>query len=144
MSRDKLSNYMLDFFPLMMRKFFKGMKNKKNAADGVTHKILYNLLKDNGKPMKYYSELLSISKPNFTKATNILIEDDLVKRVKDDSDRRIVKLVITEKGKEVIDQRTEKLRNIFLEKIKDLSDDDINTLCENFESITSILDKITD
>ncbi len=144
MNRDKLSTYMLDFFPLVMRKFFKDMNEKSSKADSVTRKVLYHISKDDGKSMKHYAEEMSISKPNFTKATNSLIEKDLIIRKRDVKDRRVVKLYITEEGKAVIESKMEMIKKVFLERIEVLSDEDVETLLENFESIAEIFNKLND
>ena len=94
--------------------------------------------------MKHYCEKLLISKPNFTKASNRLIENGLLKRLTDDKDRRIIKLSITQEGKEVISANRELMVSILDKKLELLDDDDIETLSESFKTIEAIFRKLED
>lgn len=66
------------------------------------HDFLYVISKNEGINQKELSEFLYVGKSTTAKAVKNLIENDYVKRVQDENDKRIYKLYLTEEGKKVI------------------------------------------
>ncbi|QAS54703.1 MarR family winged helix-turn-helix transcriptional regulator [Halobacillus litoralis] len=54
--------------------------------------------------------------------------NDLVERVRDPKDRRVVRIHVLEKGKQIIHEVIEKRQNYLEEVLKDVSEDDVDTL----------------
>ena len=74
-----------------------------NENLGVTHVLTLGYIKrnKNARPSDISKEL-GLTPPTVTHLVEKLVQKKLVERVLDDSDRRIIYLVITEKGKEVL------------------------------------------
>lgn len=77
------------------------------------HDFLYVISKNEGISQKELSEFLYVGKSTTAKAVKNLIENDYVKRVQDESDKRIYRLYLTEEGKKVIP----KIESTFLELV---------------------------
>ena|SRR5690625_640645 len=74
-----------------------------NENLGVTHVLTLGYIKRNEKARPSdISKELGLTPPTVTHLVEKLVQKKLVERVLDDSDRRIIYLVITEKGKEVL------------------------------------------
>lgn len=140
MIKDKVIITMLDFFPMLHRKIFKELREKK--VGNHDFKILHTILCNDCKPMNYYCEKLLISKPNFTKASNRLIENKLLTREKNENDRRVIKLCITEEGKEVIIKIRKEMVNVLKERLSPLSEVDLELLLTSFNTIENIFNKL--
>jgi DNA-binding MarR family transcriptional regulator len=80
---------------------------------------LFHMCKDNGRPMSYYSEKMMIPKSNLTVVSDKLIKEGYVDREFDPSDRRIIILNITEKGKAYLEEQKKKSAE-YIEELKDL------------------------
>jgi len=66
------------------------------------HDFLYVISKNEGISQKELSEFLYVGKSTTAKAVKNLMENDYVKRIQDENDKRIYRLYLTEKGKKVI------------------------------------------
>ncbi|MBV7271836.1 winged helix-turn-helix transcriptional regulator [Clostridium sp. PL3] len=115
------------------------------------HDFFYVISKIEGISQKELSEHLYIGKSTTAKAVKSLVENGYVKRVKDQKDKRIYKLYLTDKGKEI----SFKIEATFLELVstfsKCLSDKEeeqtlqalkkiLNTLHEEKNKINSDID----
>ncbi|WP_066501753.1 MarR family winged helix-turn-helix transcriptional regulator [Abyssisolibacter fermentans] len=139
MRREEIGEYILNILPMFHRKLFKGVFKK----ESMRHIQLVSMVnKNDGKPMKFYCKNLMISKPNLSKMVNKAIEEGLIERENDEKDRRIIKLFITEKGKEIIEIRKQDIKKAISNNLKGLNDDDIIKLQKNFEEIQVIFDKL--
>lgn len=139
MIREELVEYIFNFMPMFHRKIFKGVYHK----NSMRHIQLVSLVdRNDGMPMKFYCKKLMISKPNLSKMVNKAIEEGLIERKNDEKDRRIIKLLITEKGKEILEIRKEDIKKAIYNNLKELNDADIKKLQKNFEEIQVIFDKI--
>ena len=141
MDRDKLFDYIMDFMPLLHKKIFSGIMS---AEEYTRHQIrlLHVINHDNGQPMKYYGEKLMISKPNMSSLVSKMIDENLLKRVSDENDRRIIKISITDNGKQILNNYRDILKNNVFKKISALNDEEIQKLNRNFKEIKEIFDKL--
>ena len=73
---------------------------------------------------------------------NRLVKDELVERQRDPADRRIIIVVITEKGKGFVKEWKQGLKRIVGENLSKLSDADIESLHSVFEVIRTIVHKL--
>lgn len=66
------------------------------------HDFLYVISKNEGISQKELSEFLYVGKSTTAKAVKNLVENNYVKRIQDENDKRIYRLYLTESGKKVI------------------------------------------
>ncbi|QSZ28293.1 MarR family transcriptional regulator [Aceticella autotrophica] len=100
--------------------------------------VLNKLSLDNPITMSQLQKELLLSPGTLTGLIDNLVEDNLVKRWRDDNDRRLVFLLLTDKGynllEEILHYRTTLLSNIPAEK-----NIDITLLNNNLKEILSVL-----
>ncbi len=106
----------------------------------LSHYLTLILLKKRGKlSMSETRKLIGTNKQHMTHITDILAEKELIKRVPDINDRRVINIVITDKGNEHLNKwQKNKIKEI--NKIFVLFDDE--DLKELYKSIENIKDAI--
>ena len=66
--------------------------------------------------------------------------NELVKRIKDEKDRRVIRLKVLDKGHRIIDDVLENRRNYLKDIFGDLGDDKINMIYETFNIIDACME----
>lgn len=116
------------------------LKNKGMATAHI--KVMYIVKKHKKINITELGKMLSSPKPNVTNWTNKLVEMDFVKRVFDESDRRIIYIQLTEKGEEFMEFCKKALVESFEQKLWKLSDEDLRTFKGTLENMRKLVDKI--
>lgn len=137
--KDNIVEDLIMIMPLMHRKFFKNMKRHDMKKYTMSLMTIYE---HDGQSMSFYCEKLTISKPNFTKMVNELIELGYVKRQVDDEDRRRINIHITEEGAKEVKKRKKFLNDLVGERLTALSQDELEELHTHVLGIHRIINKI--
>ena len=141
--KDEVSEGALLLFPLLKRLFNGEYSDPALAAlRNQTYHILRILEIWGPVPMSVIGKQLFIAKQNMTVLINRLVKDELVERQRDPADRRIIIVVITEKGKGFVKEWKQGLKRIVGENLSKLSDADIESLHSVFEVIRTIVHKL--
>lgn len=140
---DDIAEGLLRFFPIMSILFKKARNEAPPApAKSQTYHIL-GMLKGAGPlPMSVVGRRLGIMKQNMTTIIDKLIEEGLVERKADASDRRIVNIAVTEKGTETLREGKRSAKEALGRSLSELDREDIHRLHEAFAVITEVFDKI--
>lgn len=85
---------------------------------------------------------MEISKPYMTMLVDKLINEGLVERVMDPSDRRVVKIRITPAGKGVLGDFKKAVRETIIGRLSSLGPEDISSLRDSIEDIRSVIFKL--
>ena len=143
MEREKTIMYLMDYLPRLHRKLFKNSM-KMDSQNFTRHQfmLLYTLDHFGEKPMKFFGEKLTISKPNLSTLVDKMVEEKLIERVSDEIDRRRVKIRISNNGKNVLKEHGDVLKKHLFKRVSVLSDSDIKSINESFDNIQTILEKI--
>lgn len=88
-------------------------KNKENPFRKMEYFALSEISCNPGISMQELGEVLDVRKPRVTAIVTKLLDKDLVEQIKDEKDKRIKKLVLTEKGNELIEDHKKKHRRFF-------------------------------
>jgi DNA-binding MarR family transcriptional regulator len=126
---------------------FQIMRNRSESA-GIRpppldpQYVLLHVLSAGALPMSELSRKLGCSKPNVTALAGRLIEEGLVNRQHDKSDKRIIRLGITEKGKAVMEERRKAARAAIRANLSELSEKELDELCESLERVNMIIAKL--
>ncbi len=114
----------------------KEIKNKLSKIDlNITdYKILY-IVKDGEKSMKCISDRLSLAKGWVTDIIDNLEKKNLVIRIHNEDDRRVIKIRITDKGMKMYDEMRQFIKDTIKESLKNLDNNEI-------KSFENILNKI--
>ncbi len=103
--------------------------------------MLLGLLKQGAMPMTELGRHLGRSKPNMTAIVDGLIDGGLARRLHDKSDRRIVRIEMTEKGKTVMEERKKTARQAIRANLAELSESELEELCDSLEKVNRIIAK---
>ena len=146
MDEEKL-NKMVDnlyvLFPLFRKKLFKHKRNLKNGHMPRSYYQVLGILKKRGElPMSEIGRRVHISKSNMTSLIDKLVEEELVERLPDKNDRRVINIVITNKGKGLLINWRKYSNNEIRKNLSVLSDEDLEKFFDSVENIKDILNKI--
>ncbi len=141
---DKIAENLLMFFPLFRGALIKiAEKEKSMNIFNMQYAIMGTLYKKGSLPVSEIGKLLGISKPNMTALTDKLITEKRVKRMADPNDRRVVRIDLTEKGKQTLHKAKAMVKEEFREKLSGLEKSEVEQLSKDLESVKKIISKIT-
>jgi len=110
----------------------------------VSHyRVLYMLNINGALPTSEIGKRLDVSRPNISTLIRKLIDEGMVKRLPDIKDRRIVKIDITDKGKQFISERMRILKELIKESLMQLNDDELVVLNISLGKIESIFSRLS-
>ncbi len=146
MDEEKLNKMVDDLYllrPLLRKKIFKHKKMlKQGHMPRSYYHVLGVLIKKGDLPMSEIGRRVHISKSNMTSLIDKLVENELVKRVPDEKDRRVINITITDKGKGLLWNWKKRSINEIKKNLSVLSDEDLEKFYESVENIKSILSKL--
>ncbi|OEC88875.1 MULTISPECIES: MarR family winged helix-turn-helix transcriptional regulator [Methanobacterium] len=146
MDEEKLGE-MLDNLFLLYQLFQKNVLKYKTSSGRIkmsfAHYLTLIILKERGElSISEIGNLIGMKKQNMTYLTNKLVEDGLIQRLHDMSDRRVIKIALTGKGDEYLD----KWRKNKIEETKEdfsfYNDKDMNEICRSIENIKQVFLRI--
>lgn len=94
--------------------------------------------------MHEYGKKLCISKPNLTKLVGELEKKQWVRKEQSRDDKRVIHIYITEEGEACLKKQYRKMKERVLESTDRLTDEEVETLVDNFQTIHAILSKLND
>lgn len=98
-----------------------GMENEKGSPSYIQLQALSFVLRQKNPIMKDVAEYLNITPPSATFLVNNLIKLDLIKRIYDSDDKRIIHLNISNKGKKELQKGFAKSKQHLYKKLSLLS-----------------------
>lgn len=141
---DEDGKLFLKTFPIVMFKLWHDF----SAPDvGIklnrTHwRALFILWHSNRPNMSRMCEIMNIERGSFTTVVDYLIKHNLVERIRDNKDRRMVYLQLNEDSKNIVKKGIEAKKLHLSKKIEKLSENDTQTLMDSLRRITSIVEKL--
>lgn len=134
----------IEILPLLQKKMIRGDGSTDNkAAINSQAYVLMLLRNQKAMPVSEIGKQLMISPSNTTPLIDKLINERLVVRRPDKSDRRVINVAITCRGLERLDELYMANADIFKSKLSNLSDDDLNLLLLSLQSILKIAAKVS-
>jgi len=142
---DEIAQSALLLFPFL-KHLFNGDPRDPALAPlrNHTYNILRILEREGPLPMSAIARRLLSAKQNMTTIIDKLKKNGLVERKYDDKDRRVIKIIITQKGIEFLKESRPGLKKIVKENLSKLGDEDIELLHKVFRVIRSIVPKLHD
>lgn len=131
--------------PLIISQLVKPLKEiEKSAYPHGYINVMHCILSKGSEPvsMTDLAGLACVAKPNLTTIVDRLLEEGLVERSPDPNDRRIVNIILTKGGLEVLNNQHMEFRQFMEEKISSLEEEDLLKLKMALEDIASVLGKI--
>lgn len=105
-------------------------------------KVLFILDKYKKITITDLGKALYAHKPNVTCWVDRLIENDLAWRMYDKKDRRIIYILLTDKGNETINNYKKCLKDSFNKKLSRLNDNDLKLLMQTLNNMKMLLNKL--
>lgn len=143
---DRLNNIadnILFFFPFFYRKILKVPHTRPRVNPiNMQYHVLSMLMIQGILPTSAIGGRLGISKPNVTSLVDRLIELGYAERRPDASDRRVINIAVTEKGRRFIANRKRQARNSIKRYLAVLQPAEIEDLAVALESFRKIISKI--
>jgi len=144
---DEKINKMVDelylLFPLFRKKLFKHKRRSNEGHIPHSYYHVLKVLKKRGElPMSKISSRIHISKSNMTLLIDKLEEKGLVERIPDKKDRRVINIVLTEKGNNLLTNLRKYSNNEIKKNLSVLSTEDQEKLYDSVENIKEILMKL--
>lgn len=108
------------------------MKNMRHWPGGklslVHLQVLFLLDADGALPMRVLAEAMDVSQASATGIVDRMEQRGLVERQRDDADRRIVRVVITDEGRRLVALMAAERRDHLARLLEALTDDELNAL----------------
>lgn len=141
-SIDSIIENLISIHPLLSKSFTKSIRTKTNLNPGSLY-VLGVLTRHNMLSMSEIGCRLSMPKPHVTGIVDKLILENLVERLNDPTDRRIINIRITEKGKEDFDAIKLEISQEMRLNLEKLNTQKIEILTLASQQIKDILMEIT-
>jgi len=139
---DEISEDVLLLFPLLKRLFDGPPSDPALAAlKNHSYHILQILQRKGPLSISAIGLLLLIAKQNMTTFIDRLMRDGLVERRNDPADRRIISIVLTEKGGHVLREWRRGLQKIIRGNVRRLNDEERDSLQAALRAIKTIVRK---
>ena len=148
MDEEKLGE-MLDNLFLLYQLFQKNVLKYKTSNGRIkmsfAHYLTLIILKERRElSISEIGNLIGMKKQNMTYLTNKLVEDGLIQRLHDMSDRRVIKIALTSKGDEYLDEWRQSKIEETKEDFSFYNDKDMNEIYSSIENIKQVFLKIDD
>jgi DNA-binding MarR family transcriptional regulator len=140
-STDKIIENLIYLHPLISKSLTRSIRAKTNLNPGSLY-ILGMLSKYEMLSMSEIGCKLSMPKPHVTAQVDKLIAEEMVERLFDSHDRRIINIRLTEKGKEDFIAIKQEVSQDMRERIEKLDKQKLNTLSNSTQLVRDILSEI--
>jgi len=140
-SIDKIIENLIYLHPLLSKSLTRSIRAKTNMNPGSLY-ILGLLSKYDVLSMSEIGCKLAMPKPHVTAQVDKLIAEDMVERLFDKNDRRIVNIRFTEKGKEDFKAIKQEISKDMRERIEKLDEQKLTILSDSTQQVRDILSGI--
>lgn len=130
--------------PLFFRTMFGGHQNLSHNPMSSEFKVMGMLKRHGALPISRIGKWLGISKSNMTANIDKLIEESLVDRKSDPTDRRVINVSLTEKGVEYMKRSWDEVHEAVKVRLSLLSIEETDSLYTSLENIRIILSKLNE
>ena len=136
---DKMMDSLLGYLPLFYMEIF----NSKELRDELprNYMIIINSKFYENQPISVMADKLSISRSHMTGHIDQLVKEGLLKKVPDNKDRRIIRVITTPKGKTVRDEYLKIFKKHIEDKLAILSPDELEEFYTSMDTIQNVVTK---
>lgn len=140
---DSISQNIFTVLPLLRKRLLHMDVIHGEHGIPLSHVQVLSMLNETGSmSVSEISHRLGIAKPNITPLVDRLIDDDLVDRIRDTQDRRVVNIVILDAGKEKLARIRKSISEQVQKWAQNISAADFRELADSLQSLTRILMEI--
>jgi DNA-binding MarR family transcriptional regulator len=144
---DSVTEDLLSIPPLI----FRGIRRKllKTALVNIDvdisplHFGIMKLLHDVGTlHVAEIGERLQVARPQMTHLVDRLVDKELVERQTDTTDRRMVNVMLTDKGKTTMEEHDSSIRKAIKENLSCFTDEELDVLSDSLRKLRDLLSKL--
>ncbi len=135
---DLIADNLISIHPLLYKSISKPLKHQFPITPGGMF-VMGSLKRHGTQSMSDIGKCLSMPKPHVTVIVDKLIEEELVERQSDPNDRRIVNILLTQKGVEEFDSIKKDLSENLKIKLSKLSEQEQEILAIASQQMKEIL-----
>lgn len=141
---DEIFTELVSVFPVFTKKFLEISYNTiRNKRISRVHVNLMRFLKIEGAcTMTDLGKMLYVSKPNITVLVNKLVKFNMVKRMFDENDRRIIHIELTDIGRASLEKYTKAMKINFHKNMQKFTIEDLKLLNETLKNMKILSEKI--
>ncbi len=139
---EAIADDILESIPVFLRRMSRGTSRNGPKKHDPSIFVLHAVWKHGPVAMSEIGKHMGVSKPYMTMLVDRLISEGLVERVSDSRDRRIVRVEVTEKGKEAVKGFHKAFRETVIKNLSSLDSEDISSLHDSMKIINGIASKI--
>jgi len=139
---EAIADDILDSIPVFIRRMSRERAELGSKKHDPSAFVLRAVWKHGPVRMSEIGKHLGVSKPYMTMLVARLIRNGLVERVPDPHDRRVVKVMITEDGRDAVKVFMKNYRETVIENLSALDSADIASLHESMKLIKNLASKL--
>lgn len=140
---NKISEDLYNLMFCLHNKIFHPNEAIKNLPLPPSHvRVIFYLARHGIASISDTAKKLGVSKPNMTPIIDKLITEGMVDRSNDPTDRRVLRIELTDKAHEFIKEQEKAMQDNLAKKISSLGSEDLKALGEHVIGIISIISKI--
>jgi DNA-binding MarR family transcriptional regulator len=139
--RDHAAELLLELLPVYMGNIVK-FGTLFGSMQAAQFRVLGLLCREGSLPMSEIARRQYISKPYMTALVDDMEKEGFAERRPNPKDRRVIDIVITERGRNRMRQSLARFQGDMRELLSPLDDEDIETLCRSAEDLIAILRKV--
>ncbi|MFI3209775.1 MAG: MarR family winged helix-turn-helix transcriptional regulator [Peptostreptococcaceae bacterium] len=139
---DDLINNLIALGPLFKKKLISKYHPSLEGLTPAHFNVLLIVQKIGPCPISDIANKLMISTPNMSKLLNKLIEEDLLIKVNDKTDRRVINISLNENGINYLDKECKSFEKKIKQKLLILDNDDLEKLILSTNMLTEVLSNI--
>jgi len=135
---DLIADNLISIHPLLYKSISRPLKHQSSITPGGMY-VLGSLKRNGTQSMSDIGKCLSMPKPHVTVIVDKLIEEGCVERQSDPNDRRVVNILLTEKGLEDFENIKQEISENLKIKLSKLSADEQEILADASQKVREIL-----
>jgi DNA-binding MarR family transcriptional regulator len=135
---DLIADNLISIHPLLYKSISKPLKHQSSITPGGMF-VLGSLKRHGTQSMSDIGKCLSMPKPHVTVIVDKLIDEGLVERQSDPNDRRIVNILITERGFSVFENIKKEISENLKLKLMKLNEEEQEILATASRQVREIL-----
>jgi DNA-binding MarR family transcriptional regulator len=140
-NRDRAAELLLELLPVYMGSIVK-YGNLFGSMQAAQYRVLALLCREGSLPMSEIARRQYISKPYMTALVDDLEKEGFAERRPHPTDRRVIDIVITERGRHHMRQSLARFQGDMKDLLSRLDDGDIETVCRSTEDLIAVLRKV--
>jgi DNA-binding MarR family transcriptional regulator len=139
---DGVIDALFNIMPAMRKKLPKIQMGETTANLSHLNFAIMRILSEDGMTTTELARTLTIKKSQMTHLINQMVEMDIVKRIPDVKDRRVINLVLTDHGNTLMNNMDQQVRKVIKDKLSGLTSKELTEMMTALETMRNIVAKL--